>query len=165
MEFSYESGAVLYWAWATLTLVRTFFLRFSTLDANMRHLGRRRSFMSGEIQEGGSAWMEIPGAILVNGLFGLLSWVAVALEVARHIWLAQKDYAPPRRVCDLRWRLRNVPLDEQEVRAILDEIADIGFGSRIAKSMVIADVNQRADDGNPYSSEEIERIRRQYGID
>jgi len=114
VNLDYETGVCASLAMSGAWHVDGLCRRASVIHANLAKIGVRQSFVSGQFKRGGSLLWEIPVALVLSGLFGLLSWLAVATHVllwGRAVWGRRR--MPPR-IAEAGRRLREGPLTERE---------------------------------------------------
>lgn len=110
----YETGVCVSLALSGAWHVYGLYQRASVFHANLAKIGVRRSYITGQSVRGGSLLWEVPVALVLSGLLGLLSWLAVAAHVllwGYEVWVRRR--MPPR-IAEAARRLREGPLTERE---------------------------------------------------
>jgi hypothetical protein len=99
-------GARLLWLWASAGDV---------LSSNLAAVGLRKSMATGNIKEGGSAFAEAIGGLVLVGLFSLLSWIGVLLEIMFAVRGISGESSAPEAMRQAIWRLKHVRMSRDEI--------------------------------------------------
>lgn len=125
---TYENGVALSVAWALLKFLYGLGLRLSIFDGNMKQIGMRRSWVTGQFKAGGHFLWEIPVLMLLAGVIAALSWAGLLYEVLGFRYLAWKSEDRPEAIKLAAWRLRNAALSASDVLDTQMAIAEVMAG-------------------------------------
>lgn len=129
---SYEDGifwAFLIWCFYTINLIIKL---NSTANENLQKVGLRLSWLTLQPVEITARYQNMHAllrgllffALLLFGLvLTLLSWLYVALVLGETLYRWQKDLGAPEEVKSVRWRLRNVEMNFDEVVELLMKLS------------------------------------------
>lgn len=92
----------------------------SLYEKNLNRIGMRSSWISGIPREIGSAGVlyklfKFIFMIASSAVSVFLSWLTVIWIVGIYIYRLWKDFDPPERIKNLRWKMKNVHMSEEQI--------------------------------------------------
>ena len=115
----YESGVVLSLIWSLGALLFNIGIRSGTYGENLARVGFRISLITGNLKETGNTFVEFLVLLVVSVITALFSWLGLFVGVVFTLYGLWKNAGAPPSVKEVRWKLRNVPMKADDVRALL----------------------------------------------
>ncbi len=128
---TYETGVFIAFCLWLYSLVMTIVRANSLFAQNLRKVNMRLSWSSGQPvpAEDRSSWGWVVFKIFwffgVGLLSTLLSWLSVLWFVGAHLYQWHKQSGMPAGIKELRWKMRNIELTQEQVTATLQQAAEL----------------------------------------
>jgi len=126
----YLTGVISTFIWDLFWTTYRLFSKRSLLDINMARIGLRRNMLSGNYRAGGNIYRELAVLFLFIIFTSLTSWLGFCFELGNSIHSFLINQGEPQALKEIRWKMKNVPLNPSEVAQLDIRCVEIQRGQK-----------------------------------